>query len=86
MGKRIGWLVDVVSMAPLEGVWGSPRPPRRLSHAVQEVVEILAVFCLCLVDSPVDLPRVGRLRGGCLAGLFPLGEDLSDVGVERGHG
>jgi len=54
-------------------------PP--LSHAVQEVVQILAVFCLGLVDSPMDLPRVGRLGGRCLAGFLALGEDLIDVVV-----
>jgi len=44
-------------------------------------MECLTVFCLSLEDSTVDLPRVGRHRGGCLAGFLALGEDLSDVGV-----
>jgi len=53
----------------------------QLSHAVQEVVQRLAVFCLSLEDLPMDLPRVGRLGGRRLAGFLTLGEDLSDVGV-----
>jgi len=73
--------VDVVSMAPLGGVWGSWWTVPQLSHAVQEVVQRLPIFCLSLEDLPMDLPRVGRLGGGCLAGFLALGEDLIDVVV-----
>jgi len=54
-------------------------PP--LSHAVEKVVQILAVFCLGLVDSPMDLPRIDGRGGGRLAGFLALGEDLIDVVV-----
>jgi len=77
----MGRLVDADSMAAPGGVWGHLWTPPTLSHTVQKVMEVLTVFCLGLVDSTVDFPRVGRRGGGCLAGLFALGEDLSDVGV-----
>lgn len=64
--------------------WGSEAPPvpvLRVSHAVQEIVQRLTVFCLSGKGATVDRARVGRLRGGRLAGLLALAEDLSDVGV-----
>jgi len=63
------------------GVWRWRVPPCRVSHAVQEVMQGLTVLCLSLIDSPVDSTGVLCLRGGCLAGLLALAEDLSDVGV-----
>jgi len=80
-----GCLVDAVSMAWIGGRVNPSGTVRGLSHAVEEVVQILAVFCLGLVDSTVDLPRIGGSGSGCLAGFLTLGEDLSDVGIGFVH-
>jgi len=69
------------SMAPLGGVWGVEWTVPQLSHAVEEVVQRLPIFCLSLEDSPMDLPRIGGRGGGRLAGFLALGEDLLHVGV-----
>ena len=80
-GQHVVSVVHGLSIAWIGGRVNPSGTVRELSHPVQEVVQILAVFCLGLVDSPVDLPRVGRLGGGCLAGFLALGEDLIDVVV-----
>jgi len=72
---------DAVSLQGQRAALGAAVPPPQASHAVQEVMQILTVFCLGLVDSTMDLPRIGGSGSGCLAGFLALGEDLSDVGV-----
>jgi hypothetical protein len=74
-------LVDSVSMAPLGGVWGDWWTVRGLSHAVEHVVDRIDVVCLSLKGPPMDGAGVVCLRGGCLAGLLALGDDLLSVGV-----
>ena len=77
-------MVDSVSMAPLGGVWLVWWTVRGLSHPVQEVMQCLPILCLSLIDSPVNLTRVGCLggRGGHV--VPTLGVDLGDVGVGSG--
>jgi hypothetical protein len=55
------------------------------SIPVQEVSEGIQVFCLSLEDSGTDSTGVLCLRGGCLAGLLALGDDLLSVRVAS-HG
>ena len=85
-GESDGHLLCLVDLFSIGSGVGSVATPCASSVTVQELVQRLAVLCLGLVDSGADLARVGRLRGGSVAGLLALAQDLLHVGVGLVHG
>ena len=61
--------------------WGTVRG---LSHPVHEFMECLHIFGFGLKGPTMDSTRVLCLRGGSVAGLFALRQDLDHVGVGSG--